>query len=69
MSIAIPFHALTSSLLRMCGGLEGGQFPVSKESATFLFPKVAGWFERPVPIALGPAGSDFDIGLSTLEPS
>lgn len=43
MSIAIPFHALTSSLLRTCGGLEGGQFPVSKESAIFLsFPRWLG---------------------------
>lgn len=68
LSITIPSHALTSSLLHMCSGLEGSQVPVTKDSGPPLFRKVARWLEYPVRIILGPAGTDFDIGLSTLEP-
>lgn len=68
LSITIPSHALTSSLLHMCSGLEGSQVPVTKDSGPPLFRKVARWLEYPVRIILGPAGTDFNIGLSTLEP-
>lgn len=67
VSITIPSHALTSSLL-LCSGLEGSRVPVTKDSGPLLFRKVARWLEYPVRIILGPAGTDFDVGLSTLEP-